>query len=109
MSSKKSKHQLKPIPISSSVYIRKQVNNSLLKAYSIENKGERDFKRDSSTKSSGKPFDPSESRVAFGTSSNSYNSNQENPYRDWGCTDSKLKFMIARDTTFKDREEYLRL
>jgi len=35
-------------------------------------------------------------------------SERQNPYRDWGCTDSKVKFMVARDLSFKEREEYLR-
>lgn len=45
----------------------------------------------------------SSSRVAFGQSYKGMH-----PYKEWSVLDSKLDFMINRDLTFKEREEFLR-
>lgn len=92
-------------PQSTSVYIRRHVNQTLLSAYSIDSQQPKKRQAPATNRLFG--VSPG-SKCAFGAYYQSLGSEGQNPYRDWGCTDSKVKFMVARDLSFKDREEYLR-
>ena len=88
------------------MYIRSHVNQTLLSAYSIDT--QQPLKRRKEVAATNRLFGVSPgSKCAFGTSYNS-SEGQQHPYKDWGCTDSKVTYMVARDLSFKEREEYLR-
>lgn len=94
-----------PQTSSSSVYIRRHVNQTLLSAYSIDSQQPKKSQPAATNRLFG--VSPG-SKCAFGTYYHSLGNEGQNLYRDWGCSDSKVKFMVARDLSFKDREEYLR-